>query len=105
MTTMECPRGHGPMVRRVLGGTPEQRWAGTWWSCPAVPRCWSSVLVPSAELLAHLREQAPPCVTCGLAAPDWPVDDPLYRLGRHQCPGCIRADIDGDMAATRREDQ
>ena len=49
-----CPIGHGPMVLRPIGQqTPEQRWCGTWWDCES---CRSSVLIPSPELAAQMKE-------------------------------------------------
>ena len=104
---VECPCGHGPMARRDLAATPEQAWCGTWWDCPGGPggtRCWSSVLVPSAELIAHLRAQGPPCATCGALRADWPTDHRLYQPCLSQCPRCVEADINQDVALARRDD-
>lgn len=99
--TMACPRGHGPMVRRDLAATAEQQW-GTWWDCPVQPA--DVVVQPSAELVDHLRQVAPPCVTCGTGRAEWPVEHRLYLPGSRQCPLCVEADIDDDRRASRRED-
>jgi hypothetical protein len=74
-------------------------------TCPVCPDGPGHLVVQrSPELLDHLRAQAPPCVTCGAARSDWPTDHRLYLPGSRQCPACIRADIDDDMAMSRRED-
>jgi hypothetical protein len=95
------------MVRRELAAAPEQAWCGTWWDCPGGPggvRCWSSVLVPSAELIAHLRAQGPPCVTCRALRAAWPTGHRLYKPGLSQCLRCVEADINQDVALARRDD-
>ncbi len=52
-----CPTaGHGALVERVPG-TDEQRWCGTWYTCPH-PACRHSCLIPSAALRAALAAQA-----------------------------------------------
>lgn len=45
------------------------------------------------------------CVTCDAPKHKWDHNDPLYRTGAHQCPSCIRSDIDDDQRQKRREDQ
>jgi hypothetical protein len=46
---------HGVMeLRPTNGQTHEQRFCGTWYDCP---KCSSSVLLPSSELLAQLKTQ------------------------------------------------
>jgi hypothetical protein len=58
-TAPECPKGHGPMILRP-GGTPEQRWCGTWYECaPVQSGCRSAVLYPSPELTDALEVQRP----------------------------------------------
>jgi hypothetical protein len=74
-------------------------------TCPVCPDGPGHLVVQrSPELLDHLRAQAPPCVDCGRPVAEWDPRDPLYRLGRQQCPACIRADIDNDRRHVRRED-
>lgn len=65
-------------------------------TCPVCPDIPGHLVVE----LATVR-----CVDCQTPVAEWDQQDPLYRPGRTQCPGCIRADIDEDRAATRREDQ
>ena len=53
MATPKCKQ-HGPMVLRPERRyTVEQRWCGQWWDCE---RCTGSVLIPSDELKASLRQ-------------------------------------------------
>jgi hypothetical protein len=52
MNNHNCPTHRVPMVERPSNlQTAEQRWCGKWYDCPA---CTNSVLVQSAELLAHM---------------------------------------------------
>ena len=49
-TVHECPRGHGPMVKRPAEAmSKEQAFCGTWWDCKN--GCASSALVPSDRFL------------------------------------------------------
>lgn len=56
MRAPKCPR-HGAMSPRPIERqNAETRWCGAWFDC-ADPHCGRSVLLPSPELAASLREQ------------------------------------------------
>ena len=57
-TAPHCPTHKRPMQPRDDKlSSAEQRWCGRWWDCTA---CTNSVLLPSAELTAHLAAQQAP---------------------------------------------
>lgn len=79
-----CGR-HGPIIRMRPreDPSPEQAWCGAWYDCP-VRNCHSSVLVPSAALLAQLRGRSD-------VPPRWaPLPDPPELPTCGKGPVCLR---------------